>query len=294
MSRPLSPKAYANTLAKAWGKHFPVDIRQIALEYSAPQKDPIAKIEALPISLDNFEGALLRSGKGAKWGIAYSAFIREEGKINFTVAHELGHYLLHRTLESILCSEEDLRDFARASQAAETMEQEANEFASYLLMPMDDFRAQLTGDAVNMDLITHCATRYGTSLAASALKLIEFIDRPVICISSRDGVVQWSRSSEAAFRSGLYLRRGTPVPCQSLTFACQEGGVAKTNRIGLSSDSSGWFAGVRVHESAVAQPHYGSVFTLLQCWGSARVLGGGDTDEEPIEDTFDRFRSFSR
>ena len=91
MSKPLSPKAYANTLAKAWGKRFPVDVRQIAREYSAPQKDPIAKIEALPVSLDNFEGALLRSGKGTKWGIAYSAFIREEGKINFTVAHELGH-----------------------------------------------------------------------------------------------------------------------------------------------------------------------------------------------------------
>lgn len=294
MSKPLSPKAYANTLGKAWGKHFPVDVRQIALEYSAPQKDPIAKIEALPISLDNFEGALLRSGKGTKWGVAYSAFIREEGKINFTVAHELGHYLLHRMLESILCSEEDLRDFARANQVAENMEQEANEFASYLLMPMDDFRAQVNGDAVNMELITHCATRYETSLAASSLKLIEFIDRPVICISSRGGVVQWSRSSEAAFRAGLYLRRGTPVPRQSLTFACHEGGVAKTNRIGLHSDSSGWFAGVHVHESAVAQPHYGSVFTLLQCSGSAHRSRGEHFDDEPLEDAFDRFRSFSR
>ena len=293
MTKPLSSKAYANTLVKAWGKRFPIDVRQIALEYSAPQKDPIAKIEALPVPLDNFEGALLRSGKGVKWGIAYSAFIREEGKVNFTVAHELGHYLLHRKADSILCTEEDLRDFTRAKQNAQNIEQEANEFASYLLMPMNDFRAQVNGDAVDMELITHCATRYGTSLTASSLKLIEFIDRPVICISSRAGIVRWSRSSEAALTAGLYLRRGTQVPKQSLTFACHEGGGTKGNRTGAMNERSGWFPGVRVHESIVAQPHYGSVFTLLQCWGSGHT-GREEVGDEPVEDAFDRFRSLSR
>ena len=292
MTKPLAPKAYANTLAKAWGKRFPVDVRHIALEYTAPQPDPIAKIEALPIPLDDFEGALLRKGGGVKWGVAYSAFIREDGKINFTVAHELGHYLLHRKLESILCTEEDLRDFSRVDQGAVNIEQEANEFASYLLMPLDDFRAQLNGDAVTMEFIIHCADRYGTSLAASSLKLIEFIDRQVVCVSSKGGIVQWSRSSEAALKAGLYLRKGTPVPPQSLSYACHEGGIANSNRIGQMSERSGWFGQIRVHESAVAQPHYGSVFTLLQCWG--KVSRGADSDEEPIEDSFDRFSSFSR
>jgi hypothetical protein len=57
-------------------------------------------------------------------------------------------------------------------------------------------------------------------------------------------------------------------------------------------ERSSWFGGVSVHESAVAQPHYGSVFSLLQCWGS--TYGPGHDEEEPVEDSFDRFNSYSR
>ena len=293
MTNQLSPKAYANTLAKAWGKVFPVNVREVAYELSSRQPDPIRKIEPIDLPLHACEGLLTPNTRGTRWGIGYSAHIREDGKVNFTIAHELGHYLLHRNENhAALDTEDELRDFPRARQRPQNIEQEANEFASYLLMPLDDFRTQLTSDAVTMDLITHCAGRYGTSLAASALKLVEFIDRPVICISSRDGVVQWSRSSEAALKAGLYLRRGTPVPMTSLSFACQGAKATSAQRAGAINERSGWFPGVRVHESAVPQPHYGSVFTLLQCWGSVRSRD--ELDEEPIEDTSDRFRSLSR
>ncbi len=40
MSKPLSAKAYANSLTKALGKRFPVE----ALEYWARQRDPIVKM----------------------------------------------------------------------------------------------------------------------------------------------------------------------------------------------------------------------------------------------------------
>lgn len=293
MNKQLSPQASANQLAKAWGKGFPVDVRQIAYELSSRQPDPIKKIEPIDIALDACEGLLTPNMRGTRWGIGYSAYIREDGKVNFTVAHELGHYLLHRRQkQGALDTEDQLRDFPRARQGARNIEQEANEFASYLLMPIDDFRAQLTDDAVTMDLITHCAIRYGTSLAASALKLVEFIDRPVICISTAEGVVRWSRSSDAAFKAGLYLRRGAPVPTTSLTFACQSGTATSAQRTGVINERSGWFPGIGVHESVVPQPHYGSVFTLLQCWGSVGIRH--EFDEESVHDMFDHFQSFSR
>ena len=294
MSKQLSPKAYANTLAKAWGKHFPVDVRVVALDLSSRQPDPIKKIEAIDIPPDACEGILAPNTRGTRWGIGYSTYIRETGKVNFTVAHELGHYVLHRKdKHPAIDTEEQLRDFPRARQSPDNIEQEANEFASYLLMPLDDYRDQLTSDAVTMDLVTHCAARYGTSLAAAALKLIEFIDKPVVCISSRRGIVQWSRSSEPAFKAGLYLRRGTPVPQGSLTFGCQGAQASAELRAGARNDRAGWFPGVRVHESAVPQPYYESVFTLLQCWGSVG-RPRDDGYDEPHEDMYDRFRSFSR
>lgn len=39
---------------------------------------------------------------------------------------------------------------------------DANQFASYLLMPIDDFPRQIAGQAINLDLLARCADRYGS------------------------------------------------------------------------------------------------------------------------------------
>lgn len=289
-----SPKAYAITLSKAWGDRFPVDVKQIALEISSKQKDPIAKIEPLPVSLDEFEGALLRKAGGKRWGVAYSSHIREPGKINFTIAHEFGHYELHRESNgAVMCSEEDLRDFARASDGAHNIEQEANEFASYLLMPIGDFRKQVDGQPINLELLAYCADRYATSLTACAIKLIEFVNRPIVAVVSKGGVVKWSRSSEAALNVGCWLKRGTPVPTASLTMRCHEIGVSQNDMFGALTGPKVWFESAAVWESAIGQPHYGAVFTLLECRGvSRRIRDVEGEDEAP--DAYDHFTSFSR
>jgi len=290
-----SPRRYAIALSKAWGDRFPVDVRQIAMEISSKSQDPISRIAALPIPIDDFEGALLRRGGGRKWGIAYSEFIREPGKINFTIAHEFGHYELHRDQEGQkLCSEDDLRDFARASGGIQNIEQEANEFASYLLMPKDDYRRQVDGQAINVALLAHCADRYGTSLAASAIKLIDFIDRPIVVVVSKGGVVQWSRSSDAALELGCFLKKGTLVPPDSLTMRCHVTGLAANKPTGADTESRTWFKSTAARESAIAQPHYGTVFTLLECVDARPTGPRFDDDEEKVIDAFDHFTSYSR
>ena len=65
-----------------------------------------------------------------------------EGRFHFTLAHEIGHWILHR--EVIHCSIEQLPLFeeapvppiiCRRSDKALRIEVQANKFASYLLMP---------------------------------------------------------------------------------------------------------------------------------------------------------------
>jgi hypothetical protein len=298
MSEPKSPKALAITWSKAWGKNFPVGVRTMALEVSGRQPDPISKIEALDIPLDQFEGALLKNGTGKKWGIAYSAHIREEGKVNFTLAHEWGHYLLHRKLEPVLCTQDDLRDFAGADRPAVNIEQQANEFASYLLMPIDDFRAQLPIGPLSMELIVHCAARYGTSLAASAIKLMEFINRPMLCIVAERGTVRWARSSRPALAKGLRVARGTPIPPGSLTFACSTGS-STTDLKGRSWWSDSWrqhfeAAEMTVHESAVVQSHYGTAFSLLDFTEIARGSQPEEEDDQPEPTLVERMQGHFR
>lgn len=292
--RSKSPKAYAIQISKVWGERFPVDVFLVAKEIGSRQKDHIHKIESIDVPMTAFEGALLYSRKANRWGISYSSQIRESGKIRFTVAHELGHYLLHRhTQRGFTCSGEDMRDFGRRAATSKNIEQEANEFASYLLMPISDYRRQVEGQEINIALLGHCADRYGTSLTASAIKLIEFVDRPFVAVLSQGGVVKWSRSSDAAFKLGCFLTKGTTIPADSLTMRCHLMGLGASNSLSAFSESSAWFKSASVHESAVPQPHYGCVFTLLECIGIG-TIGRTLDDQAYAIDSYDHFSSYSR
>ncbi len=195
------------------GEHrFPVDVKAVALEVSAQRfpAEPIRAIEDLEIG--SFEGVLARHPDGRYWKIGYSSAGRSSERIRFTLAHELGHYLVHRQLrERFECTDLDMHDWdAKGRQ----LEVEADVFASYLLMPLDDFRAQIAGQPISIELLQHCADRYGVSLMAAALKWTEVAPRRAVVVAARDGFVLWARSNKAALRSGAYLRTRVSPPCE--------------------------------------------------------------------------------
>lgn len=212
-----SPMAEANRLSQLLrvvhpGEHrFPVDVKAVALEVSAQRfpTEPIRSIEDLDIG--NFEGVLARHPDGRYWKIGYSTSGRSPERIRFTLAHEFGHYLVHRQLrERFECTDLDMHDWDAEGRQIEV---EADTFASYLLMPLDDFREQIAGQQISIELLQHCANRYGVSLMAAALKWIEVAPRRAVVVAARDGFVLWARSNKAALRSGAYLRTRVSPPC---------------------------------------------------------------------------------
>lgn len=200
---------------------FPVDVTRLALEWSPIRfpDDPVSKIagEKLP----NFDGALIPDPHGRRgWLILYDSANTSSGRQRFTIAHEFGHYLLHRrTVPSgFRCRGED---FVRTDPDYRRMEGEANVFASNLLMPLDDFRAQVPErEVVDFDRLGSCADRYGVSLTAAALRWLEYTQRRAILVLSREGFILWSWSSTPALESGLFFKiSGRPpveVPRDSL------------------------------------------------------------------------------
>jgi Zn-dependent peptidase ImmA (M78 family) len=184
-------------------RQFPVEVTELALQYSKQlcPSAPITEIQSKDIR--GFEGVLVRHRTGTKWLLAYNDAIPSQGRIRFTVAHELGHYLLHRAQrDSFECTLKDMYDWAAAERKMET---EADVFASYLLMPLDDFRAQISTHPVSIDLLLHCADRYGVSPMAAALKWLEIAPKRAVVVAARDGFVLWAKSNIAAFKSGVYL-----------------------------------------------------------------------------------------
>ncbi|MEC9358631.1 MAG: ImmA/IrrE family metallo-endopeptidase [Pseudomonadota bacterium] len=208
--------AMLNAVLRTDAERFPVNVEALALEYSMQcfPEAPITKIEGA--ELPGFEGMLAPNSAKTKWRIVYNNHGRSSGRIRFTLAHEFGHYLLHRSQQQeFTCSELDMHDWDSKERA---LESDADTFASYLLMPLDDFRRQVNDSPISFDVLSHCATRYGVSLTAAALKWIEIAPRRAILVASRDDHLLWARSNAGAFRSGRYFatrKRTIQVPAGS-------------------------------------------------------------------------------
>jgi hypothetical protein len=258
LTRILDTYASAHDVAR-----FPVNVEELALGCSQVfgWRDPIASVEAA--SIRGFEGALFPSEDRKQWLLLYNNAIRSPGRIRFTQAHELGHYILHRTQrESFECSEGDMLDW---SSEGENLEAQADEFASYLLMPLNDYRQQVNAP-VNLDLMGHCANRYGVSLTAAILKWLSYTEEKAVVIMSRDGYMSWAWASQPAFKAGAFFRTRTqtiaiPVGSISANQAIQ------SERLGVEVPARVWFAHAepqwQVREMKLYSEHYDSLITLI-------------------------------
>src|ERR1700720_3798575 len=102
MTTAFTPERWAfeitHLLNAAFGaERFPIEIPMVAKENTAQRfpEDPIISVRG--DNLPNFDGALFKAPAGRKgWGIIYNDRISSKGRINFTLAHEFGHFLLHR------------------------------------------------------------------------------------------------------------------------------------------------------------------------------------------------------
>lgn len=237
-----SPKSEANKitaiLRACQFDQFPIKVREVAIEISNKicPLEPIAAVKPVPVP--SFEGMLKKSPKGDKWIIGVNEDGASSGRINFTIAHEFGHYMLHRDLQQDFeCVEKDMHSWDALGKRIET---EADTFASYLLMPPDDFRHQIAGQELSIDLLRHCADRYDVSLTAAALKWREITPGRVLVVAAKDGYLDWSSSNERAFKSGAYLattRELIEVPGNSVLSRAVRSGHGDKGRL----DARAWF-----------------------------------------------------
>lgn len=252
-----------NAISQAHGTpRFPIDVQSLALEAANIFKwdDPITEVRGEAIN--NFDGALFPDDGRKRWLLLYNNALKSLGRIKFTQAHELGHYLLHRhERECFQCTDEDMVDFDLDER---DIEAEADYFASTLLMPLDDFRAQM-GTESNLDAISGCADRYGVSLTAALLRWLGYTDHNAVMVIHRDGYVLKSKASQSAFRCGAFFpsrRKTIAVPGAALASS----DVSK-NTIGVETDAKLWFShvasGTTLREMKVTADHYDFAISLL-------------------------------
>ena len=123
---------------------------------------------------DDVSGALIRSADSVVIAVNSA---QHENRQRFTIAHELGHFLLHRGTK--LHFDDDFRiDYrdASSSDATKREEIEANAFAASLLMPeriLTRDWLRLTPDNKRVpDAVRILALRYRVSQKAMELRLV--------------------------------------------------------------------------------------------------------------------------
>lgn len=279
MTEVWTPQRAANRLTKlaevfgvAHGiDRFPVDVASLALEtaHIFGWSDPITEVRAANIK--GFDGALFPDDGRKKWLLLYNDAVSSLGRVRFTQAHELGHYILHRRRkESFQCSDADMQNW---SEDEKDIEGQADLFASYLLMPLDDYRKQITS-AVNLDLLGHCADRYGVSLTAAILKWLRYTDEKAVLVMSNDGFINWACSSEPAAKAGAFFQtRNNVIPVPNRALAANAD--VKHDRLGTQIPASIWFPHVKadtpLREMKVHAEQYGVVLSLLHLPRSANA-----------------------
>lgn len=97
---------------------------------------------------------------------------RSPGRRRFTIAHELGHWHLHRdgdqTTRTRFCRPADIGEGARELWKAQRIEAEANRFAAALLMPTDVVRARAAACKYSVPVL---AREFGVSGPAMQVRL---------------------------------------------------------------------------------------------------------------------------
>jgi hypothetical protein len=290
MTATMTPERWAFDLTKMLNQvlgpeHFPINVIELALQYTAQRFPGDAITLAKGANLPGFDGALYPAPAGKSgWGIIYNDTLTSAGRINFTLAHEFGHYLLHRLThpKGIECSSQDV---ARWDSPYGRIEQQANTFAANLLMPLDDFRRQIGPKAkVDLDMISHCADRYRVSLIAAILRWLGYTDRRAVVVVSRDGFILWSRASEMALKSGAFFRTsGGPIEIPVASLAATQDQFIDP-RAGITHGPGVWFP-EPAHEMSIFSEQYDFAISLLLLEERGRYI----QIEAPQEDTFDRF-----
>lgn len=223
---------------------------------------PPLGLEIREVTADGFDGALIRAHQVPLGAIVIRKSIREAGRKNFTLAHEIGHFLLpgHDQTE-LICTKADVGNWGEGSKE---IEREADEFAAELLMPSPLVQRIIRSDEPSLQLIEKIARRFHTSLSAAAWRYCDLAQEKCAIVWSTDEQIDWSKRSETFAFS---VPRGAPL--QKNTLAARAFAGLPIPKQPQEVPANGWMSAndlaenAKLCEQSRALPAYGSVISLL-------------------------------
>ena len=154
---------------------------------------------------DAFEGLLARDPDDPEvWGIAYNGTVSPQRQ-RFTIAHELGHFVLHRDRQPRFnCDKESVHS---GHETMRLIEREADDFASNLLMPGDRLREWISNGRIDLHVLGAIAKRFQVSFEALCIRFIKFTSQRAILVYWDNGYAKYEWRSSSAVRTRARIRR---------------------------------------------------------------------------------------
>lgn len=250
-SKSSFPRAKAKAILKYLDIRHPkeIEVKEIAYTRGLVVRERV---------LEGSEGLLVCN---AHKGIAsVNIDIPELGKKRFTIAHELGHFELHRDSALRLCDDSDFLCYEKTRPG----ENEANEFATELLMPEYLFQSPCKSGIPCFSTIGDLADDFRTSLTATAIRYVECSPHRCAIVVSRDGSIKWYRASEDF---GYHVKVGSQLGQNSYAIDFFNGKGLPLSmelvlaRSWLDGEKFDWNAEIK--EQSMAIPRYNIVLSLL-------------------------------
>lgn len=212
--------------------------------------------------LDSAAARLVRSGDTGIVRVSHS--IREPGRRRFAIAHEIGHWELHKKQSQLLaCTDEDML----ARYGVSPLEAEASIFAGSLLMPEHLFVERVNGRRPTPALMNELCDYFGTTLTATALRYVETSSDYYVFVLSERNRIRWWRASDSFGEHELWIENKTTLPRNSAAARFFRGEVVPT--MPQHVDFTAWLGDLpgiesdTIVEQAFPLHSYGQVISIL-------------------------------
>lgn len=207
--------------------------------------------------LDGCDGRLIR--KDDSGIISINRNIKEPGRRRWTIAHEIGHFLLHKHKNpiDIYCDDHFVLNYGTISDE----ETEANCFAAELLLPTELIQGRLTVPP-SLELATSISKDFQVTLTAAAMRIIDLSNDSCAVIFSHNLKRKWFKRSQsfAAFIN-------SDVAEASIAKDLFDEKIFQTRKGKVFTET--WLSGknlnpnAQIIEESVFFPRYDSVLTIL-------------------------------
>lgn len=245
------PEEYARALLSELKLKRVGDIEKLAAHFN---------IRIDEVDSEGFEGALIKASHKVKGIITVKRNFREPGRRKFTIAHEIGHFVLpgHGTVEC--CASEVIESWQKNLNQQEA---EANRFAAELLLPTREIYEVVNRRKATIALAKELSAEFETSLTATTLKCVQTTEEACAVVWSVDGAAKWARRNEnfQYFVPNGKLDHNTLAA--SLFSNSSE--TQKADEVFAEAWLSGdnFTAESKIWEDSISLPFYNAVLTIL-------------------------------